>query len=93
MLDVSLFLGFPVDPSYIAQVNSQILELFLRSRNDEYLHEVFHEGIRYFGKFAGQVSNVADLGLLQKNIYSLLKKLSPDYPYEQTPLVLFVVQK
>ena len=96
MFDAALFLGFPVDMAYlkaIEAVDPNLKAYFLNCQNGDYLCEVNHEGIRYLGKFAGQISNISDLGLLQNHIYSILRRVAPHYPYETIPLVLFSLSK
>ena len=97
MLEVALFLGFPVDRAYarsMEAVDPTLLELFFHNSNDcDYLSEVTNDGVRYLGKYAGENNRVADIALLQNNIYSILKKLIPDYTYETVPLILFPTEK
>jgi hypothetical protein len=91
MLGVELFLGFPVDPTFtkeLSQIDPQLVALFIQN-DDNYLKEIVYHDVRYLGKFAGKISDTSDLKLLEANIYSLLKKMIPDYPYENVPLVLF----
>lgn len=93
VLNVSLFLGFLVTPSYeeaLKKIDSQLLKLFINSEKG-YLNEVLFEGNKYLGKFPGEVNSLPELLLLEKNIYSILKKIAPDYPYEDSPLLLFAV--
>lgn len=92
MLTVSLFLGFPIDAFYAAafeKIDPQVLKLFIGTGEQCYLNEVTFEGIRYVGKFAGDLCSIPDLELLEKNIYSILNKIVPHHPSEGVPLVLF----
>lgn len=92
MFESVLFLGFPVDAAYSRSMkgfDSKFLELFFQS---DYLSEVTHEGVRYLGKFADPLS-INEISLLQSNIYSILKKMVPSYPYEKVPLILFATEK
>lgn len=89
--EAHLFLGFPIDDDFdqhLKKVDTQLLEHYV-GNGDDYLKEVFFHNTRYLGKFAGRGSHLADLDLLEENIYSLLKKIVPQYPYEETSLVLF----
>jgi hypothetical protein len=47
--------------------------------------------MRYFGKFANANLTMSALELLEKNVYSLLKKIVPDFPYEETALYVFPI--
>jgi hypothetical protein len=95
VFDVTLFMGFPVDIAYdkaLKNIDSQLVELFLHSpTNHGYLTQVCHNEIRYVGKFCGSISTLVDLDLLQENIYSILKKLTPNYHCDDIPLVLFAI--
>lgn len=91
----SLFLGFPVEGLFALAFQSIPLEmraLFIRPEGD-FLHEHTRKGVRYLGKEVDSITNLADLELLQNHIYSVLKKLLPDYPCASTPLLLFAYPK
>lgn len=91
MFGVKLFLGFPVNGSLssaIEKMDPQIVDLFIQE-GDNYLKQVIYQDVRYLGKFAGEICDIGSLELLEKNVYSLLKKLISDYPYEDVSLVLF----
>jgi hypothetical protein len=92
ILDLQLFFGFQVDVSFedaLNKANSHTVKLFINN-NSQYLHEVFHEGKRYIGKFVGQASDPQALELLQANIFSIAKKLTPDYDFSTNLAVLLV---
>lgn len=94
MYNSSLFLGFPVSYSYadaLTKIDPQILNLFISENIESYLKEVSVDGVRYVGKFVEEVLTIPDLVVLEKNIYSVLNKFVPDYPYEDVPLVLLAV--
>lgn len=96
VFDVTLFLGFPVDVAYakaLASANPQLLQLFLSAGHSDYLTEVVHGGLRYIGKSSGEMSSIAQIELLQNNIYSLLRKLTPQYPFTQVPLTLLAIPR
>lgn len=91
MLEVSLFLGFPLDVSYektLHKMSPEQRQFFVGCENS-YLKEVLFEDVWYLGKFAGSLTTLTDLHLLEKNIYSILNKITPHYPYQDTPLILF----
>ena len=86
------FFGFPVDTQYqtaLSQLDRKIYCVFVRPEGEEsYLQEYTHGSQLYLGKKLGTLIECTTLELLQVNIYSLLKKLVPGYPYEAIPLQL-----
>lgn len=93
--DVQLFLGFPVDADFareLDKIRPEVLGQFIQN-GEPYLQEICFHSTRYLGKFAGKGSHLSDLDLLDTNIYSILKKLVPQYPYKDTSLVLFPVNR
>lgn len=95
MFEIDLFLGFPVDPLYqaaLSKANPKIIAQFVQGSGD-YLIEVLHRDMRFLGKNIGKMITLAELELLEKNIYSLLKRLVSEFPYEETPLYLFPIEK
>ena len=92
-LDLQLFFGFHVDASFedaLSEANPHAIQLFINNNSSDYLHEVLHEEKRYIGKFAGEMSSPQALELLQANIYSITKKLIPNYNFNLNPAVLLV---
>lgn len=90
MYRVELFLGFPVDDLFALQLenaNHNLVKEFTKE-NDQYLSEIRYKEMRYIGKKAGSIATLSQLELLQENIYSLLKRLVPNFPYEESPLYL-----
>ncbi len=88
-----LFLGFCVEPVFqqtYSSLSHELKNLFVQN-GDAYLQEHFHEEKLFIGKFIDGTSDVATLELLSLNIFSLLKKLVPEYPYHQTQLRLIPV--
>ena len=86
-----LFLGFRVDSQYAAlleRVNPNLREMFIKNQSG-YLHETTYEGNLFLGKTIEEPVDISSLELFEANIYSLLRKLVSDYPYEDAPLVLF----
>jgi len=91
MLEVRLFFGFPIGAAFasaLQNLNPEITALFIREE-DAYLQEVYYRERRYIGKYIGHKTELANLELLEANIYSILKKLVPDFPYKDEPLILF----
>ncbi|MGZ3732924.1 MAG: hypothetical protein ACXU9U_04230 [Parachlamydiaceae bacterium] len=90
MFERKLFFGFQIDTLFqdaLSAVNKQLLGIFIRN-DDEYLQELTYEKRRYLGKFVNSPLDLAALELLQVNVYSMLKRLVPNYPYEQSSLWL-----
>ncbi|MEI8365490.1 MAG: hypothetical protein WCF65_03635 [Parachlamydiaceae bacterium] len=91
MFEVALFLGFPVNNAYaqeLGRTDTQLLHFFLYNVEGDYLREIQHEGVRYIGKFAEPVISVESLNLLQNNILSILKKLTPQLQFNGASLTL-----
>lgn len=89
-LELQLFFGFPVDDifkSSLKKLDPQLTSLFINN-NSDYLHEIVYEKRQYLGKFIGKTSTPNNLELLQKNIYSIAKKLAPSYNFISNPAVL-----
>ena len=94
MLNLELFVGFPVDSLFAKELdkaNSSVVSTFIQDAGD-YLHDYTHNDIRYLGKRAGRNLTLTQLDLLENNIYSLLRKIVPDFPYDETPLYLFPIE-
>lgn len=94
MFEKEIFVGFPVDSLFekeLAKVNPNLVAAFIQKRGDEYLQDFVHEEIRYFGKRGGKNLTIAQLELIEENIYSLLKRLVPEFSYEEIPLYVFAV--
>lgn len=93
MFSVELFLGFPLDSSFISalgKLDPREVGVFIRD-GDQYLQEVTYREQRYLGKYVGEMSSIESLELIESNVFSLLKKLIPDYPYKEVSLSLFPV--
>lgn len=94
MFKVNLFLGFPVDDLYVKaleNVNPMVVAQFI-NEEEGYLSDIMHSNMRFLGKNVGTVVVLPKLELLEANIYSLLKKLVPDFPYQEAPLYLFPLE-
>lgn len=98
MFDTILFLGLPLSNSYqlaLLQLPSAEQEIFIQNQgafqDSPYLQKIEHEGIEYLGKYLGSSIDMATLDLSYSHIVSLLKKLIPQFPYEQNPLFLLAL--
>ncbi len=89
-----LFLGYPIDKSHSNKLQSlspHMLNFFVNDQAN-YLYKVVFKENLYYGKFVDEFSDIMTLELLEKNIYSLLKRIEPGFPFENTPLTLFPIQ-
>lgn len=92
-ITAQLFLGIPVDAllaEKLAIIPPQILQLYI-CEGDNYLQKIEDHGISYLGKHIENCVELSSLQLLEANVYSLLKKIVPDYPYHATPLVILAI--
>ncbi|NGX43693.1 MAG: hypothetical protein K940chlam7_01993 [Chlamydiae bacterium] len=94
MFEVQLFLGFPVDALFekeIEKINPNVVAQFIQKEGD-YLRDITHDGMRFLGKNVGKIIVLPQLEMLEANIYSILKKIVPDFPYQEVPLYLFAIE-
>lgn len=90
-----LFLGYCTSPALthaLSSVDFRKVALFIQDENIQYLSEVVYAGESYVGKFADQISSIEHLTLLETNIFSILKKLIPTFPFEDSQLLLFPIE-
>lgn len=80
MIDPEMFLGWPVPCTLLYQ---------MKELKQEYLVLLERDGQVYMGKKIGKAVDREALQNLEANIYSLLHKLHPEYPFKNTSLVLF----
>lgn len=95
MFTFQLFLGFPVDELYaeeLSKANPYVVAQFIQKEGD-YLREITYQDMRFFGKFLGHIAELQQIELLEANIYSLLKKLVPNFSYQEIPLYLFPIEE
>lgn len=94
MYSAKLFLGLPVNnelAAHLAKIDPKILSFFIQ-KEENYLQEVFFQKKHFLGKSVDKAVDLSSLEMLELNIYSLLKKLVPHYPFENTSLLLFPLQ-
>lgn len=92
-IEVELFFGFPLNEQFLEalqNMDKRLYDLYVQ-KGDAYLQRFEYEGRSYLGKPVGSISEISTLELLQLNIYSLLKKLVPDFPFDLTPLQLIPI--
>jgi len=82
-----LFLGFPLTETLKSEFSKVDARLF-----DMYpLKQIDHEGVSFLGKDVGPSSDITKIKLLEANIYSILAKILPDYPFKNESLSLFAI--
>jgi hypothetical protein len=87
-----MFLGFMVSPSFadsLAAAPSALREALIGQDEKHYLADVRYKNERYIGKRINEGCTTAALDLSAEHIYSVLKKIVPDFPYDQHNLYLF----
>lgn len=92
-MDISLFLGFPVDQACDQALQKMAQEQRLLFVGDEmsYLKVIAFEEKRYLGKSIEGLTKLADLRLLEEHIYSILQKMFPDHHCRNHALLLFTI--
>ena len=96
LLERELFLGFEVHEKYqnqLAQVNPYLLTMFVNNENPDYLQKATTEKGTFFGKKLGKLTKLDTFDQTSDNIYSFLKKIVPNYSYEEETLFLFSITK
>ncbi len=91
LLDYELFFGFSADSFFeemVKKANPHIVKTFINNSSEEYLHELYHNGKRYIGKYIGSMGLVNEIELLEKNIYSIAARLAQGYDFKGNPAVL-----
>lgn len=98
MFDTILFLGFPLSDSYqllLLELPSAERKMFIQNQDfhqdSPYLQKIEYEGMEYLGKYLGSSIDMATFDLSYSHIVSLLKKLIPQFPYEQNSLFLLAL--
>lgn len=92
MIDFSLFLGLASTPAFeekLQKLNPYFLSHW--TGGGPYLHEQRWEELRVIGKPLSSIVSLQELEDLEANVLSLLKRLVPDYLYQNHPLSLFAL--
>lgn len=95
MFDYQLFLGFRLEKEFQSELDlvpEPLKALFIQNHPD-YIQKIDYEGLPYLGKHLGSPVEFNQIDLVKENVISLLRKMVPNYPYENIPLVLFPVSK
>lgn len=82
MIELQLFLGFPIESSLANRLNGS-------SFSDLNLMCIKGPKGEYIGKKVGSSIDRESLHNAEANVYSLLRKLLPDFPFNVSALVLF----
>lgn len=93
MPEVELFIGFKITEDFalkLSQIPAGMRDLYVQN-DPNYLIEIQYENVRYLGKKCGELMDMDSLELAENNVYSLLGKLVPEYPYDQNPLTIFSI--
>ena len=87
------FFGYLVEDVYqnlLSSVNNSLLDLYIKN-GGEYLQEEIFQNKRYLGCYSSSPADIPHLELLESHIFSLLKRIIPNHPYDNSSLVLFPV--
>lgn len=90
LYQATLFLGFSIDPAFqlsLKTANPHLVSLL--TSGGDYLQKFSTGGQDFLGKEISCAPNLEELESLEANLISLLKKLSPDYPFHINPPKLF----
>ncbi|MBA3602871.1 MAG: hypothetical protein H0W50_04355 [Parachlamydiaceae bacterium] len=75
---------------FLLSVEQPLIDIYFQP-NGNYLKEVTFQNECYFGCHLPSPTDISQLELLELHIFSLLKRLIPNYPYDSSSLVLFPV--
>lgn len=95
MFDYALLLAFPLAQDYLDQLEKvppALKALFIQEDHSDYLCHLQHEQQTFLAKRLGGNVNMQALELAYVHMQSILKRLVPDFPYAEHPLVLFAVK-
>lgn len=90
----NLFIGYPLDRDLEAALFDLSEESqFFVGENPIYLQEGSFQGHSYLGKKLSPFQYLENINLVEENIYSLLNRLFPNYPFQPAALQLFPLEK
>lgn len=84
---IPLFIGFQIDPIYQNELNRIDPDLLKTRLYD--LEILTLGGEQWIGKTADFFLTLTQIEQVEQNIYSRLKTIVVDYPYDETPLYIF----
>jgi hypothetical protein len=93
MFDDHLFLAFPVTLDFSIQLNEvplAIRSLFIQN-DEQYLLALEFEGQSFLAKNLGEIVDFQALEAASLHLYSILKRLVPNFPYETHSLLLLAL--
>lgn len=96
MFEYCLFFAFRLneqDRNALNKVPNLVKDLFISNRSSDYLQVIEVDGNFYLGKFLAECFSSAALETIGKNIHSLIKRLLPGYPFDESSLILLSVLK
>ena len=88
---VELFLGYPLTESLkekIEKIDSRLYSMFIND-SGPYLKLIDQEDQLFLGKQVGTFTDMPKMKLFEANIYSILAKIIPDFPFKNESLLLF----
>lgn len=91
MQDVHVFIGMPLEGLFLATyeaVPAQKRALFV-GKDETSLREIQYQDKKYVGRFVPAMSSITDLEMIEQNVFSVLKRLTPEFHFDETPLILF----
>lgn len=86
-----LFLGFPLTESLMNKIQGldpRAFDMYVNEKGP-YLKKIEYGNQSFLGKSVGSSADIAKIKLLEANIFSILAKILPDYPFKNDPLLLF----
>lgn len=95
MFEAQLFLGVEIDTDLaelLDKANPRLLDLLIQNE-PIYLQKTAYNDREYLGKYVGDIVNLPQLELIELNIMSLLKKISPNYSPKEMSIILFSTLK
>lgn len=95
MFDNSILFCFKLSPDYearLAEVPESQKNIYIQDKPD-FLRYVKIRGENYLAKSICHPVTINDLELIRQHIYSVLKQLIAEYPYEQHPLTIQVTNR
>jgi hypothetical protein len=89
---MSLFIGFQIDALLevsFKKTSSHLFSLF--TSGGDYLVKIDESESSYVGKSLPDYSSMEDVEAIAMNVKSLASRLAPDYPFEETRLILLKI--